>query len=556
MRAAEITARIRSEVSFKLLFSAIFFAGLALRLISPDLKLLHHDEAVHAWFSYRLLSEGAYVYDPSYHGPFLYYVTAGAFALMGDSDLTARLLPAITGAALVALIYPLYRMGYLDRSQTLVAALFLAVSPDMVYFSRFLRHDIFQLFFTLLLLVGLIAYLETGKKRYGLLAAASAAFGVCCKEDMPLILLIFLLFGIYLAWKGRLKLPVNWKSTAMASIVLFTGICALLYSSFGLHPEVLVGRLYDISYINEQGFIAAVSETGWYKAAEHWLAMHGICRICGPWFFYVILFILYELPILALASFGTAQFLLKDIHIPHLLNRFRQKGITSTSDRSFEDVVKRSVDDLKRKSGLSGKRMDFFRFCIFWMILTLAIYAWIGEKVPWLILHQLLPMTIVAVYGMTPRRALLALASTAFLILLTWHVAFVPADVNEPIVQVQNSEDLRVVMRMIDASEKVAIASKNYWPLPWYYRGEKAKKLLYFGRKLDEEQVLSMDADLIITYDAESYEALYGYEKQIYKNNYWFSYHDQKDRLIEYYLFRDGKMGSMNWDIFVRNSTA
>lgn len=556
MRVAEITAWIRSRVSFELLFSAIFILGLALRLISLDLKLLHHDEAVHAWFSYHLLSEGVYVYDPSYHGPFLYYVTAAAFALLGDSDLTARLLPAIAGAALVALTYPLYRMGFLDRRQTLVAALLLAVSPDMVYFSRFLRHDIFQIFFTLLLLVGLLAYLETGKRRFALLASASAAFGVCCKEDMPLILLIFLLFGAYMLWRGRLKLPAGWKSTAMASLVLFTGICALLYSSFGLHPEVLIGRLYDISYIDEQGLTAAVSETGWYRAAEHWLAMHGICRICGPWFFYILLFMLYELPIFVLAGFGTVQFLLKESHGPPLITGLWGRGRTTTVERPFGEVVRQSMEDQKMKSGQQDKRREFFRFCIFWMILTIAIYAWIGEKVPWLILHQLLPMTIVAVYGMTPRRALVAIAATAFLILLTWHVAFVPADVSEPIVQVQNSEDQRAVMEMIDASEKVVVASKNYWPLPWYYRGEKARKLLYFGRKLDEAQVLAMDADLIITYDAESYDSLPGYEKITYKNAYWFSYYDQKDRLIEYYFRRDGKLGSMNWDLFVRRSAA
>ena len=62
-----------------------------------DLKLFHHDEAIHAWFSYELLTKGAWVYDPSYHGPFLYYVTAGMFSLFGASDLVARLLPALFG---------------------------------------------------------------------------------------------------------------------------------------------------------------------------------------------------------------------------------------------------------------------------------------------------------------------------------------------------------------------------------------------------------------------------------------------------------------------------
>ena len=36
--------------------------------------------------------------------------------------------------------------------------------------------------------------------------------------------------------------------------------------------------------------------------------MHSQCRICGPWFFYIILFILYELPILILAIFAIVQY--------------------------------------------------------------------------------------------------------------------------------------------------------------------------------------------------------------------------------------------------------
>lgn len=64
-----------------------------------------------------------------------------------------------------------------------------------------------------------------------------------------------------------------------------------------------------------------------------------------------------------------------------------------------------------------------------------------------------------------------ALAGCIFLVLMTWHVALVPADINEPIVQVQNSEDMRTVMKLIDVSDTVVIASENYRPLPWYYRG-------------------------------------------------------------------------------------
>ena len=72
------------------------------------------------------------------------------------------------------------------------------------------------------------------------------------------------------------------------------------------------------------------------------------------------------------------------------------------------------------------------------------MYVYIGEKVPWLIIQQLLPMMCLAVYLMTNRKAAVAIGMSAFLIIMTLHVAFDPGDISEPIVQVQNSEDMRV----------------------------------------------------------------------------------------------------------------
>ena len=89
---------MRRWLTFERLFILIFILALVLRFAVLDLKLLHHDEAVHAWFSYESLTKGAYAYDPMYHGPFLYYVTAGMFALLGDTDLVARLLPPSSDA--------------------------------------------------------------------------------------------------------------------------------------------------------------------------------------------------------------------------------------------------------------------------------------------------------------------------------------------------------------------------------------------------------------------------------------------------------------------------
>jgi hypothetical protein len=125
-------------------------------------------------------------------------------------------------------------------------------------------------------------------------------------------------------------------------------------------------------------------------------------------------------------------------------------------------------------------------------------------------------------------------------------------DVNEPIVQVQNSEDMRTVMALIDASDTVVIASENYWPLPWYMRGEKWEKMRFYGRLIDEQAIYEIDPDMVITHDLDSYPSLEGFTKTTYKISYWFSIYDNEDRIPEYYFKRDGKTGSINIDVFTK----
>ena len=558
MKAAVFAAGVRERLlSFEGLFLLIFLATIALRFYSLDVKLFHHDEAIHAWFSYRLLTEGTYTYDPMYHGPFLYYVTAGIFSLLGDSDLVGRLFPALLGTLLVPLVYPIYRLGYLDKKQTIVAALFLAVSPNMVYFSRFLRNDIFIAFFTMVLLVALLYYFERQKMQYALIAGAAIGFGMTAKENMPIIVLIFGAYLLYLIWTRKVRLPRRWIRDLVLGALVTIGIMAVFYSSFGAHPEVLMD--------------------GWLRAIEHWTSMHQAQRLGGPPYFYILLFLLYEVPILILAAIGVLQF----VDIPGIISRWKGRRAGSTESAGEGEEIEAGAETeeaqvieappIERRAGfkdrlreiLSGsgellpidRQKEFARFAIFWMLLSLAVYAYLGEKVPWLILHQLLPMIFVAVYLMTTKKAVIAVMASVFLIVMTLHVVYTPTDINEPIVQVQNSEDLREVFAKIDAADKVAVATDSYWPLPWYYRGDRASKLAYYSEKVSEATIYGGNFDLVITHDADTYPTLEGYVKETYRLNYWFSYEENKNRLLEYYFLRDGKMGSRNLEVFSRVPT-
>jgi len=530
--------------TFERIFILILLTAIILRFSQLDLKLLHHDEAIHSWFSYELLTKGAWMYDPSYHGPFLYYVTAGLFSLFGDSDLVARLLPALFGTLLIPLVYYIYRLGYIDKKQTIIAVLFIAISPDMVYFSRFLRHDIFMLFFTLLLLVAMLYYFERGQTRFVIIAAIAIAGALSCKEEMPIILLIFFSFFAFAIWKKKFTLPDGWKIDLGIGLIIVAGIMCALYTGFGNHPETVIGQNFQIN------------TTGWYMAIEHWTAMHNQQRLGGPYYFYIPLDLLYELPIFILAVIGTMQFLIKDLNFTLFIARIKNWRITRKFSLPTDQLAAVSLQQLKSLYTGYSKSDEFFRFCIYWMILTMAFYAYVGEKVPWLLIHQLLPMCFVAVYKLNWQKIAFAVLGSIFLIVMTWHVAFIPVDINEPIIQVQNSEDMQDVMYLIDTSDRVVVASKNYWPLPWYYRGDRWDKITFFGDITDEQTLTKNHPGIIILHDAASYPSIDGYDKKTYKLSYWFSIYDNQDRLLEYYLHRDGKMGSINIDVFTPHSAA
>ena len=516
---------IKSRVKVEHIFLAILILAILLRFVFLDLKLFHHDEAIHAWFSYQLLTTGNYLYDPVYHGPFLYYITATMFSLFGASDLVARILPCVAGCALIPLVYCLYRMRYMSGKVAVISALFIAIAPEMVYFSRFLRNDIFIVFFTLLLVVAFLAWLQKGKWYYLGLAAAAAAFGMCSKENMPLILVTFGVFLLYLIWTRKITLPKKWIRDLIIALVIFFGIIFTLYSSFWAHPEMIL----------EAGPLAI----------EHWIAMHNEQRIAGPAVYYILLFILYELPILILGIAGVVLFL--------------KNGPKKPEGEAKEKFTLAKLFHRPNAPAVIDRKTEFMRFAIYWTIIACLTYAYIGEKVPWLSLHQLLPMIFVAAFALTYVKKywkIILVISTIILLVITCHVAYTPTDIAEPIVQVQNSEDLVPLMEEIDASDSVVLATDQAWPFMWYYRGDAWDKFTYYGALVSEATIYAGDYDIVITHDDESYDSLEGYTKETIRLNYWINWEGtaQYPGWIPYYFTRDGQIGSYNIDVFTKNA--
>ncbi len=181
-------------------YAALLLAAAASRLWDLGSRAIHHDESLHAYYSWILSNGSGYTHDPMMHGPFQFEATAAVFLVLGDSDYTSRLIYAVAGVALVAMPFLLRR--HMGRLGALFASAMLAASPAMLYFSRFSRNDILMAVWTLGLVACAWRYIDEGKNRYLYAAAALLALAFATKETAYIVSAIF---GMFLL--ARLVLP-------------------------------------------------------------------------------------------------------------------------------------------------------------------------------------------------------------------------------------------------------------------------------------------------------------------------------------------------------------
>ena len=113
-----------------------------LHLWKLDERTFHHDESIHAALSWDLAKRGDYRYDPTYHGPLLYDLTAASYRLLGDSDFSARLPVALAGILMVLVAWSSRR--WLGEGGAWWTGLLFAISPVFLYYGRFLRMDVLE----------------------------------------------------------------------------------------------------------------------------------------------------------------------------------------------------------------------------------------------------------------------------------------------------------------------------------------------------------------------------------------------------------------------------
>src|SRR6266516_8157134 len=269
-------------------FWGVILLGAILRFWGLGDKPLHHDESLHAYYSLQLLNNMAhwmwcinpppqgyscYVYTPLLHGPFQFHFIALVYKisqLLGAPDngvntTTVRILAATLGTAIVAL--PYFLRDYLGKVGAWLACFLLAISPGMVYFSRFAREDIYMTFFTLLMVVGVARYVHDRKMRWLVIAAAGFAFAYATKEATFLAALVFGSFmGALIAWDLGLKLPlrsrINQESPLASSVPkTFAPVTLLVYLVVaGVAAKLLFAWIKSVSiYITDPSHTTAAN---------------------------------------------------------------------------------------------------------------------------------------------------------------------------------------------------------------------------------------------------------------------------------------------------------
>nr|MBA3534253.1 TIGR03663 family protein [Ardenticatenales bacterium] len=189
-----------------LLLGGMLLLALLSRFWELGTRALHHDESLHALYSYYLYRDGNYQHNPMMHGPVLFHLTAlGYWISGGASDFTSRLVPSMLGILLVWA--PWKFRGWLGTSGALVASALILISPTSLYYSRFIREDVFAAAWTVLIVYGMWKYLEGGEDFHLYLMTAGWGLLFSQKETSFLTAFIFWTFlalVVGLRYTGRL----------------------------------------------------------------------------------------------------------------------------------------------------------------------------------------------------------------------------------------------------------------------------------------------------------------------------------------------------------------
>jgi uncharacterized protein (TIGR03663 family) len=426
--------------------------ALALRVPRLDTRPLHNDEAVNAIKVSELWQQGRYAYDPDeYHGPTLHYATVPFLWLSGArhaedvSDSTLRVAPVVSGVGLILLL--LLLVDGLGRPAVAWASIFIAISPAMVFYSRYFIHEMLLVFFTALTLGAGWRYSQTRSARWAVLTGMGLGLMFATKETFVLTVaamgLAVIATTAWTAPKGarvqRLLALWNGRNAVLALSATLL-IWLLLFSSFFTHFDGLLDSV--------RTYFPWLKRAGGHSPHVH------------PWNFYL-----------------------------QRLAWFHPAAGPAWSEGLI--LVLAAVGAIV---SVAGKKCPLRRFLVLYTILLTVIYSAISYKTPWCLLSFFQGMILLAGVGASALMEFFRARPMRFVVVATlcvltaqlswqaWRASFVfPTDRRNPYVYAQTVPDLMNLVHRAEGLARVAPAGyetivkiiapdSDYWPLPWYLR--------------------------------------------------------------------------------------
>jgi uncharacterized protein (TIGR03663 family) len=467
--------RINTEL---VLYAVLFVLSIGLHLWQLDVKAMHHDESIHAWMSYKFFTgqgpftcagkitgadgtavarqSATYCYDPVYHGPSLYVLTLLSYFVFGVGEAQARLPMALAGIALVPMAWTLRSL--IGRKAALLAAALVTISPSILYYTRFARHDALVLLWSMFMVVGLFRFLRSGGAANLSLAAAGLALTWATHELV--FILIFIggsFFALRALWEWRPRVFLIAAGVALAATALFmaayfgvsqeqssalyefthrllgpvlmlaAGVLLTVPMSFAWERRPVVIERFADAWRNERSAIWAALATflviftllfttffayplgffdGWYQGIAYWLgSQHEFARGGQPWFYYLMLLPIYDLLALVFGLTGVIWLLSGGLRrragadAEPIASEELESG--NGRARIYEADSDGAADDRRapiQAAGAGVAQPLIIYFFGYWFIQALIGFSWAGEKMPWLLTHISLPATLLAAW--------------------------------------------------------------------------------------------------------------------------------------------------------------
>jgi uncharacterized protein (TIGR03663 family) len=439
-------------------------AAAALGLRAPRLALrpLHNDEGVNA-MKFRLLWDNqTYQYDPNeFHGPTLAYLTLPAAWLEGSSDFnrfteaTFRSVPVAFGTGLVLLL--LLLAPEFGRAETLWAAALTALSPALVFYSRYYIHEMLLVFFTALCFFCAWRCLQSARPLWALAAGIALGLMAATKETFVFAVAAMGLSAATTAAWSRLSGGVpssrpRWRPQhALLALLAALAVALVFFSSF---------------FHNARGPLAAL------QACLPWLRRAGgVTEHVHPWTFY----------------------------FERLLFFHARGGPVWSEGFVVALAVVGFVVALSGRAALPALRL-LLRLLAFYTMWLTILYTALPYKTPWCLLGFYHGMILLAGAGAAflwracrsrLARTVASVALAAGLGHLAWQAwagnfgcddAGTPycASPKNPYVYSQTVPDALRLVETVEGIARVApqgydtvvevMAPESYWPLPWYLR--------------------------------------------------------------------------------------